>query len=127
MKATLLTLGLLSCAIAPAWSETQFQITCPGRPTMTISRAAYGLSTLTWPQHHFQIAAGQQHTRLTGGDSVAITRFRNGDQLIVNKASDETFFVYRDSNRLLPCSRSETRDVDQLSLEPYDDRAHPHS
>ena len=115
MKATLLTLGLLSCAIAPAWSDTQFQITCPGRPTMTISRAAYGLSTLTWPQHHFQIAAGQQHTRLKGGDSVAITRFRNGDQLIVNKASEETFFVYRNSNRLLPCSRSETRDVDQLS------------
>lgn len=127
MKATLFTLGLLSCAIAPAWSETQFQITCPGRSTMTISRAAYGLSTLTWPQHHFQIAAGEQHTRLQGGDRVAITRFRNGDQLIVNKASEETFFVYRDSNRLLPCSRSETRDVDQLSLEPYDDRAHPHS
>lgn len=127
MKATLFTLGLLSCAIAPAWSETQFQITCPGRPTMTISHAAYGLSTLSWPQHHFQIAAGQQHTRLKEGDSVAITRFRNGDQLIVNKASDETFFVYRDSNRLLPCGRSETRDVDQLSLEPYDDRDHPHS
>ena len=127
MKATLFTLGLLSCAIAPAWSETQFQITCPGRPTMTISHAAYGLSTLSWPQHHFQIAAGQQHTRLKDGGSVAITRFRNGDQLIVNKASDETFFVYRDSNRLLPCSRSETRDVDQLSLEPYDDRDHPHS
>ncbi|MDT0175478.1 hypothetical protein ACR6A7_13415 [Pantoea sp. RRHST58] len=127
MKATLFTLGLLSCAIAPAWSETQFQITCPGRSTMTISRAAYGLSTLTWPQHHFQIAAGEQHTRLQGGDRVAITRFRNGDQLIVNKASEETFFVYRDSDRLLPCSRSETRDVDQLSLEPYDDRAHPHS
>ncbi|MDU5782262.1 MAG: hypothetical protein E6Z83_15865 [Pantoea sp.] len=127
MKATLFTLGLLSCAIAPAWSETQFQITCPGRPTMTISHAAYGLSTLSWPQHHFQIAAGKQHTRLKDGDSVAITRFRNGDQLIVNKASDETFFVYRDSNRLLPCSRSETRDVDQLSLEPYDDRDHPHS
>ncbi|MEZ3498672.1 hypothetical protein [Pantoea sp. KPR_PJ] len=127
MKASLFTLGLLSCCMATAWGDTQFQITCPGRPTMTLSRAQYGLSTLAWPQHHFQIASGEQHTRLDGGDKVAITRFRNGDQLIVNKASRDVFFVYHDSARLIPCSRSETRNVDQLSLEPYDDRNHPHS
>lgn len=127
MKACLITFALLAVTIAPVAAETQFQITCPGRPTMTISRAHYGLSTLMWPQHHFQIAAGEQRIRTDGGDRIAITRFRNGDQLMVNKNSDETFFVYHDTERLLPCSRSEIRDVDTLSLEQYDDRAHPHS
>lgn len=122
MKAITLVVGLLACQIAPAWSESEFQITCPGRPTMTVSRAAYGLSTLMWPTRHFQIAAGQQRTKLEAGDPVAITRFRNGDQLIVNQRSKEIFFVYRDSDKLLPCSRSEKRDVDALSLERYDDR-----
>jgi len=124
MKAALIALGLLACHIAPAWSETEFQLNCPGRATMTVSRAEYGLTTLMWPQGHFQIAAGQQRTRLEAGDKVAITRFRNGDQLIVNQRSQATFFVYRDSDKLLPCSRSEKRDVDALSLERYDDRQH---
>jgi len=124
MKAALIALGLLASSIAPAWSETEFQLTCPGRPTMTISRADYGLTTLMWPPRHFQIASGQQRTRLDAGDRVAITRFRNGDQLIVNQRSQATFFVYRDSDKLLPCSRSAKRDVDALSLARYDDRQH---
>ena len=122
MKAAFIVLGLLACHIAPVWSETEFQLNCPGRPTMTVSRAEYGLTTLMWPENHFQIAAGQQRTRLEAGDQVAITRFRNGDQLIVNQRSQATFFVYRDSDKLLPCSRSEKRDVDALTLERYDDR-----
>lgn len=127
MKAITLAALLMACQIAPAWSESEFQITCPGRPTMTVSRAAYGLSTLMWPTRHFQIAAGQQRTHLQDGDKVAITRFRNGDQLIVNKNSGETFFVYADSDKLLPCKRTEKRDADILSLERYDDRQHPSS
>ncbi len=91
MKAVLIALGLLACHIAPAWSETEFQLNCPGRTTMTVSRAEYGLTTLMWPPGHFQIAAGQQRTRLEAGDKVAITRFRNGDQLIVNQRSQATF------------------------------------
>ena len=67
----------------------------------------------------------QQRTHLQDGDKVAITRFRNGDQLIVNKNSGETFFVYADSDKLLPCNRTEKRDADILSLERYDDRQHP--
>ncbi|ORM82388.1 hypothetical protein HA42_08485 [Pantoea deleyi] len=122
MKAALIALGLLACHSAPAWSETEFQLHCPGRATMTVSRAEYGLTTVMWPDNHFQIAAGQQRTKLEAGDPVAITRFRNGDQLIVNQRSEEIFFVYRDSDKLLPCNRSEKRDVDALSLERYDDR-----
>lgn len=122
MKAARLALCLLACYSASAWSESEFQLHCPGRPTMTISRAEYGLSTLSWPQQHFQIAAGQLHTRINGGDNVAITRFRNGDQLIVNKSNLDTFFVYHDSDKLVPCSRSAMRDVDALSLERYGDR-----
>ena len=127
MKATIMAVGLLACYAAPAWSESEFQITCPGRATMTVSRANYGLSTLMWPAHHFQVAAGQQRTKLKEGDKVAITRFRNGDQLIVNKSNDEIFFVYADSDKLLPCNRTEKRDVDTLSLERYDDRQSPNS
>ncbi|MDF7650067.1 hypothetical protein [Candidatus Pantoea formicae] len=127
MKAIAIAVGLMACQIAPAWSETQFQITCPGRPTMTVSRANYGLSTLMWPKRHFQVAAGQQRTSLKSGDKVAITRFRNGDQLIVNKNNDDTFFVYANSNKLLPCARTEKRDAEILSLERYDDSQRPNS
>jgi hypothetical protein len=127
MKAIAIAVGLMASHIAPAWSETEFQITCPGRPTMTVSRAEYGLSTLMWPTRHFQIAAGQQRTRLQGGDKVAITRFRNGDQLIVNKNNDDTFFVYADSDKLIPCNRTEKRDAEILSLERYDDSQRPNS
>jgi uncharacterized protein YfaP (DUF2135 family) len=127
MKAAIIAATLLACHIAPAWSESEFQINCPGRPTMTVSRAEYGLSTVMWPKGHFQVAAGQQRTRLQDGDKVAITRFRNGDQLIVNKSSDQMFFVYRGSDKLLPCSRTDKRDVDIISLERYDDSQHPNS
>ncbi|WP_313686277.1 hypothetical protein [Pantoea sp.] len=127
MKAIAIVAGLVACQIAPAWSESEFQVTCPGRPTMTVSRAEYGLSMLMWPTDHFQIAAGQQRTHLQDGDKVAITRFRNGDQLIVNKNNGDTFFVYADSDKLLPCERTEKRDIDILSLERYDDNQHPPS
>ncbi|MCZ4058651.1 hypothetical protein O3W44_05560 [Pantoea sp. LMR881] len=127
MKAAMIAAGLLACQIAPAWSESEFQINCPGRPVMTVSRANYGLSTVMWPEGHFQIASGQQRARLDEGDKVAITRFRNGDQLIVNKSSQEIFFVYRDSDKLLPCRRTNKREVDVLSLERYDDSQHPNS
>ena len=91
MKILVIAAGLLACQVAPAWSESEFQITCPGRATMTVSRASYGLSTRMWPKRHFQVAAGQQRLHLEGGDSVAITRFRNGDRLVINKESGNLF------------------------------------
>lgn len=124
MKATVIAVGLLACQIIPAHSETEFQINCPGRATMTVSRAAYGLSTLMWPQHHFQVAAGQKRARLDDGDKIAITRFRNGDQLIANKNNGEIFFVYSGSEKLLPCSRTEKRDNDVIPLARYDASQH---
>jgi len=127
MKAIAIVAGLLACQIAPAWSASEFQIVCEGRPAMTVSRASYGLSTLMWPKRHFQVAAGQQRTHLQDGDKVAITRFRNGDQLVINKSSGETFFVYAQSNKLVPCRRTEKRDAGIVSLERYDDRQHASS
>ena len=121
-KVAVLRLGQRGCAIGPGSRETGFQRVCPEPPTMTVSRRGHGLTTLMGPANRFPIAAGQQRTRLEAGDQVAITRFRNGDQLIVNQRSQATFFVYRDSDKLLPCSRSEKRDVDALTLERYDDR-----
>jgi len=127
MKILVIAAGLLACQIAPAWSESEFQITCPGRATMTVSRASYGLSTLMWPKRHFQVAAGQQRFHLEGGDSVAVTRFRNGDRLVINKESGETFFVYAQSDKLVPCQRSVKRDAAIVSLDRYDDRQHASS
>ncbi|MHC2597391.1 hypothetical protein ACVLVH_003045 [Kluyvera sp. 1366] len=45
----------------------------------------------------------------------------------MNKKNDETFFVYANSNKLLPCSRTDKRDAQILSLERYDDSARPNS
>ena len=71
---------LFAAGVATLWpafahSETEFQITCPGRPVMTVSRAQHGLSTLMWPPHHFQVASGQTRTTINNGEQVAITRF----------------------------------------------------
>lgn len=120
--AALLMLAGLSAVSAQA--ETEFQITCSGRATMTVSRAAYGLSTLMWGEHHFQIASGQTRSRINDGDKVAITQFRNGDQLIVNKSSGETFFAFNDSDNLTPCNRSADRDTQSVTLERWDAAAH---
>lgn len=122
MKRLLLTMGLFMLVISSARSETEFQITCPGRAVMTISRAQYGLTTLMWPKRHFQVASGQTKHTLQDGAQVSITRFRNGDRLIINQTSGKAWFAYRNSNKLLPCSRSAKRDVEAVTLERFDDR-----
>lgn len=115
---------LLAISAFPAYSSSEFQITCPGRETMTISRAQYGLTTAMWPGHHFQIASGKQRSHIDGGDRVTITRFRNGDQLIVDKSSGETFFAFNGSSELVSCSRTSNRESSAISLQRFDDRAH---
>ncbi|MBP2171044.1 hypothetical protein J2125_004236 [Erwinia toletana] len=127
MSYSALAACLLAFTLFPAHADSEFQITCPGRATMTISRAQYGLTTAMWPGHHFQIASGRQRSQINGGDRVTITRFRNGDQLIVDKSSDETFFAFNNSNELVPCARSSDRESDAISLERYADSATDHS
>lgn len=124
MKRLLFAAGLLTLLSASAQGETEFQLTCPGRPVMTISRAQYGLSTLMWPQRHFQVASGQTHHTMKNGAKVSITRFRNGDRLVINQTSGEAWFAYHNSEKLLPCSRSAKREVDAVTLERFDDRNH---
>lgn len=118
---------LLVFSAFPAHSDSEFQITCAGRDTMTISRAQYGLTTAMWPGHHFQIAAGRQRSQINGGDKVTITRFRNGDQLIVDKSSGETFFAFNGSSELVSCSRTSDRQTEAISLERYDGSAQNNS
>ncbi len=106
----------------------EFQISCPGRSTMTIDRAEYGISTLTWGGDNFQIAAGQDRTRLQDGQPVSITLFRNGDQLMVDNATRNTFFVYAGTTTLVPCERTYTRPDPLLTLTPWsNDMASGHS
>ncbi|ARJ43896.1 hypothetical protein B1H58_18800 [Pantoea alhagi] len=124
MRKLLLAAGLLTLFTSSARSETEFQITCPGRAVMTISRAQHGLTTLMWPQRHFQVASGQVRHTLENGAKVAITRFRNGDRLIINQSSGKVWFAYRNTNKLLPCSRSAKREVEAITLERFDDRGH---
>ncbi|UQY45810.1 hypothetical protein M1E08_12190 [Erwinia sp. PK3-005] len=127
MKKLWLAAGLLTLVTSSAWSETEFQITCPGRAVMTISRAQYGLTTLMWPQRHFQVASGQTRHTMENGARIAITRFRNGDRLIINQSNGEVWFAYHNTSKLLPCSRSAKREVEAITLERFDDRNHINS
>lgn len=87
----LMLLMPLTAAMAAPDDGDEFQISCQGRQTMTIDRAEYGISTLMWGGDNFQIAAGQQRTRLSDGQPVSITLFRNGDQLMIDQATQNTF------------------------------------
>ncbi|WP_067703329.1 hypothetical protein [Erwinia sp. ErVv1] len=100
--------------------NAEFQITCPGRQTMTVTEAQYGLTTLMWPGNHFQIAAGQQQSSTDSGTRVSIVLFRNGDQMIVNKADQETFFSFEGAKKLVPCSRSSERENSAVTLQRTD-------
>lgn len=118
---------LLACSSFAAWGETdshpqntQFQITCAGRPTMTVTKAQYGLTTLKWPGDHFQIAAGNQRSQTDSGVKVSIVLFRNGDQMIVNKTDGKTFFSFNGDNKLVPCSRSSERENNAVTLQRTD-------
>lgn len=100
--------------------NTKFQITCPGRPTMTVTKAQYGLTTLMWPGDHFQIAAGNQRSETENGDKVSIVLFRNGDQMVVNNSDEEIFFSYDGEPKLVSCSRSSERANDAVELQRTD-------
>lgn len=118
-----ITAGIVYSQTAAAYAAPddgdEFQITCAGRPTMTIDRAEYGISTLMWGVDNFQIAAGEDRTRLQDGQPVTITLFRNGDQLMVDKATQNTFFVYAGTTELVPCERTYTRPDPLVTLTPW--------
>ena len=127
MKKRLVTLLAISMPLTAAFALTppndgdEFQISCPGRATMTIDRAEYGISTLMWGTDNFQIAAGQERTQLNDGQPVGITLFRNGDQLMVDKTTRDAFFVYAGTTALVPCERTLTRPDPLLTLTPWSD------
>ncbi|MEM6159642.1 hypothetical protein AAH446_03615 [Erwinia sp. P6884] len=116
---------LLASASFAAWSDTgsqniQFQITCDGRPTMTVTKARYGLTTIKWPGNHFQVASGHKRSHLESGTKVSIVLFRNGDQMIVNKSNDDTYFSFDGVGTLVPCSRSPERENQAVQLQRTD-------
>ncbi|MEN4978102.1 hypothetical protein ABEI05_08265 [Erwinia billingiae] len=127
MFRTFATGCLLVCATFAAQANndtpplnTEFQITCPGRPTMTVTQAQYGLTTLMWPGDNFQIAAGNQRSKTDNGVKVSIVLFRNGDQMVVNTSDDDTFFSYSGVQKLVPCSRSSERENSAVDLQRTD-------
>lgn len=119
--------GLCACSFfahasssAEPLQNSEYQITCPGRPTMTVANAQYGLTTLMWAGDNFQIASGSQQSRADNGDKVAMVLFRNGDQMVMNKSTDETFFSYNGQNKLVSCSRSRERENSTVTLQRTD-------
>ncbi|WP_254446324.1 hypothetical protein [Pantoea sp. CCBC3-3-1] len=120
--------SLLVCTTFAAWGSdaslpllnSKFQITCPGRPTMTVSNAQYGLTTVMWAGDHFQIASGTQQSKTDNGDKVSIVLFRNGDQMIVNKTDSETFFSYSGEKNLVSCNRTGERENSTVTLQRTD-------
>lgn len=124
----LIAAGSLLVATFAAWGSdasapmqnSEFQINCAGRPTMTVTKAQYGLTTLMWAGDHFQIASGEQHSKTESGDKVTIVLFRNGDQMIVNQPDDKTFFSYSDGKDLVSCSRTGERENSTVTLQRTD-------
>lgn len=122
---------LVACATFNAWAtsdtpglNTKFQITCPGRPTMTVTKAQYGVTTLMWAGDHFQIASGSQRSKTENGDKVSIVLFRNGDQMVVNQSDENIFFSYEGENKLVSCTRSSERDNSAVELQRTDASGH---
>lgn len=112
---------VLLFALSPqAKADTEFQIQCPGRQTMTILRAEYGLSMLMWPKQHFLLAAGEKVSQLADGDRVSITQFRNGDERIRDRGNGIVYFDYEDSANPVECSHTGMRDVPAGIPPPYE-------
>lgn len=116
---TIFTASTLMSEISSAYADAEFQIQCPGRPTMTILRAEYGLSMLMW-QKHFLLASGEKVSRLKDGDKVSITQFRNGDELIRDRANSTVYFDYEDTSSPVECDHTSIRDVPSGIPTPYE-------
>ncbi|WP_261640742.1 hypothetical protein [Erwinia mallotivora] len=108
-----------SSATPPA-INTEYQITCPGRPGMTITNAQFGLTTMMWAGDNFQIAEGNQQSQTSDGMKVAITLFRNGDQMMVNESNQQTWFSYSGGQKLVRCNRSAGHENSTVTL-PHTD------
>ncbi|BDH45509.1 hypothetical protein TUM12370_15530 [Salmonella enterica subsp. enterica serovar Choleraesuis] len=113
-----LVLGALTFSHnASAQVQTQFDINCPGRSSMTVVRAVSGLSTLSWDKTNFQVAAGLHKGRLDNGNPVTFTRFRNGDRLLINTVDGSAWFVYAGEHKPVRCQRSDSREAPVLTLQ----------
>ncbi len=119
--------GLFVCSFfahasdsAEPMQNSEYQITCPGRPTMTVTHAQYGLTTILWAGDNFQIASGSQQSRTDNGDKVAMVLFRNGDQMVMNQSTNETFFSFNGKKSLVSCSRTGERENSTVTLQRTD-------
>lgn len=129
MMPTAVTGVLLACITfaacgsqtTPPVLNTEYQINCPGRPTMTVTNAQFGLTTVMWAGDNFQIAVGSQQSHTSDGVKVAITLFRNGDQMMVNETNRQTWFSWSGGQKLVECSRSGERENSTVTLQHTDD------
>ena len=119
--------SLLACSFlahasdsAEPMQNSEYQISCAGRPTMTVTNAQYGLTTILWAGDNFQIASGSQQSHTDSGDKVEIVLFRNGDQMVINRSSNETFFSYNGQKKLVSCSRTSERENSTVTLQRTD-------
>lgn len=123
LAACLLLLSAGLQAKSSSGEQTLYQLNCPGRTTMTVARAQGGLSTLSWHGHHFQVAATIQRQKLTSGQTLTLTQFRNGDRLIVNADTGNVWFAYRGESHPVRCQGSEPRKSQVITLQTW----YPHN
>lgn len=70
---------------------------------------------MKWPDR-FQIASGVNHARTKNNAPYVITHFRNGDDLVVFKDTQQYFLLYADSDTPDQCYVKDTFTYDILDL-----------
>lgn len=85
---------------------------------MTMTRFQYGLTTLTWAEQHFQVAAGIKHYQTSEGIPFRITNFRNGDDLVYFPQTHIYVFFYANSSIPVLCEKGKTFTSHAVTL-PY--------
>jgi hypothetical protein len=111
----LLLLSLITLLISPTFAATAVKLSCSIRNNVTVSQFKYQLSTMKW-DNRFQIASGVKHARTKNNIPYAVTRFRNGDKLVVFEDSQQYFLVYANSDTPDRCELIESYDYDVTEL-----------
>ena len=111
----LLLLSLITLISSPSFAATAIRLSCNLRSSVTISHFKYQLSTMKWADR-FQIASGVNHARTKNNAPYVVTHFRNGDDLVVFKDTQQYFLLYADSDTPDQCYVKDTFTYDILDL-----------
>ncbi|CAI1018239.1 hypothetical protein [Serratia liquefaciens] len=100
-------------------AATAFRLDCPERTWMIVTHFKYGLTTLKWAEHHFQVASGFKHNKTSGGSPYRVTSFRNGDDLVYFPQNKTYFFLYADREKPVICEKTKSFTTHAILLPRY--------